>query len=166
MIRSATLGAGPLLKWVPDDPSFTEATQTIRRNSASQHNDYSHRSSGGTKFGSLNDREWTVVSDETGSDNADRSVMLTVCSGEGEHKKEKSSSGKMIVRPIHVELSELKSFQLCDDGNQLVLIQQDGTKNNPLIFLDEGPELLIEVLKRYDLGTHRKKVAGWHMGVG
>ena len=74
--------------------------------------------------------------------------MLTVSSGEGEDKRRKTSSGKIIVRPIHVELSELKSFQLCDDGNQLVLIQQDGTKNNPLIFLDEGPELLIEVLKK------------------
>ena len=148
VVRSATLGAGPLLKWVPDDPAVTEATQTLRRDSASQPNDNSHPSTGGTKFGSLNDREWTVVSDGAGSDNPDRSVMLTVSSGEGENKREKSSSGKIIVRPIHVELSELKSFQLCDDGNQLVLIQQDGTKNNPLIFLDEGPEQLIEVLKR------------------
>ena len=148
VVRSATLGAGPLLKWVPDDPTFTEATQTIRRESTSQPNDHSHRSTGGTSFGSLNDREWTVVSGGTGSDNPDRSVMLTVCSGEGENNRQKTSSGKMIVRPIHVELSELKSFQLCDDGNQLVLIQQDGTKNNPLIFLDEGPEQLMEVLKR------------------
>jgi len=70
--------------------------------------------------------------------------------GTDTNKHEKAvPSGKMIVRPIQVELSELKSFQLCDDGNQLVLIQKDGTKNNPLIFLDDGPEQLIEVLQRY-----------------
>ena len=102
---------------------------------------------GATKFGSLNDREWTVVSDGTGNDNSDRSVMLTL-NNASENKQNKIPSGKMIVRPIHIELSELKSFQLCDDGNQLVLIQKDGTSNNPLIFLDEGPEQLIEVLKR------------------
>ena len=151
VVRSATLGAGPMIKWVPDDPTFTEATQSF-----SQFNKHStqpidtmgnnDRSTGTTKFGSLNDREWTVVSDGVGNDNSDRSVMLTL--NNTSENKNKIPSGKMIVRPIHVELSEIKSFQLCDDGNQLVLIQKDGTSNNPLIFLDEGPEQLIEVLKR------------------
>ena len=144
MVRSATLGAGPILKWVPDDPTYTEATQKIRRDSAGD------RSFGTTKFGSLNDREWTVVSDGAGgNDHSDRSVMLTTNNITESNKNDKSvPSGKMIVRPIQIELSELKSFQLCDDGNQLVLIQKDGTKNNPLIFLDDGPEQLIEVLRR------------------
>ena len=144
LVRSATLGAGPLLKWVPDDPNITDASQRIRRDSISD------KSYGTTKFGSLNEREWTVVSDGSrGNDTSDRSVMLTLNNGSDKNKNGKSvPSGKMIVRPIQVELSELKSFQLCDDGNQLVLIQKDGTKNNPLIFLDDGPEQLIEVLRR------------------
>ena len=144
MVRSATLGAGPILKWVPDDPNYAEATQKIRRDSTGD------RSFGTTKFGSLNDREWTVVSDGAGgNDHSDRSVMLTTNNVTESNKNDKSvPSGKMIVRPIQIELSELKSFQLCDDGNQLVLIQKDGTKNNPLIFLDDGPEQLIEVLRR------------------
>ena len=142
LVRSATLGAGPILKWVPDDPNYTEATQKIRRDSTS--------SFGVTKFGSLNDREWTVVSGGAGgNDHSDRSVMLTTNNVAENDKNNKSvPSGKMIVRPIQIELSELKSFQLCDDGNQLVLIQKDGTKNNPLIFLDDGPEQLIDVLRR------------------
>ena len=113
LVRSATLGAGPLLKWVPDDPNFTDATQRIRRDSISD------RSVGMTKFGSLNDREWTVVSDGAGgNDHSDRSVMLTLNNGSDGNKNDRSvPSGKMIVRPIQVELSELKSFQLCDDGN-------------------------------------------------
>ena len=152
VVRSATLGSGPMLKWVPDDPSFTEATQTfsqVNKHSTQPIDTMSNndRSAGTTKFGSLNDREWTVVSDGVGHDNSDRSVMLTL-NNTSENKQQKVPSGKMIVRPIHVELSEIKSFQLCDDGNQLVLIQKDGTSNNPLIFLDEGPEQLIEVLKR------------------
>ena len=149
IVRSATLGVCPVLKWVPDDPTYNEASQTIRRDSGNHSGGHSsNRLSEGTKFGSLNDREWTVVSDGAEGNNPDRSVMLTVNSGEGENKLEKAIKGKIIVRPIHVELTELKSFQLCDDGNQLVLIQKDGTKYNPLIFLDEGPEKLIEVLRR------------------
>jgi len=56
---------------------------------------------------------------------------------------------KRNVRPIEFELCELKSFRLSDDGNRLVLIQRDGTNHPPLIFLDEGPEELINVFKRH-----------------
>ncbi len=58
---------------------------------------------------------------------------------------------KRNVRPIDFELCELKSFRLSDDGNKMVLIQRDGTRHPPLIFLDEGPEELITVMKRYVL---------------
>ena len=105
VIRSATLGAGPMLKWVPDDPSVTEASHKLRLDSTGYCND---KLSEGVKFGSLNDREWTIVSDGLDCDTDGRSVMLTLNNG-GEKKKD--TSGKMVVRPIHVELSELKSFQ-------------------------------------------------------
>ncbi len=55
---------------------------------------------------------------------------------------------KRNVRPIEVELCELKSFRLSDDGNRMVIIQRDGTRHPPLIFLDEGPEQLISVIRR------------------
>ena len=106
--------------------------------------------SNGVKMGSLNDHEWTLVSEGSANsdDNlsqSDRSVMLTVGGGLGEKSP---PSGKVIVRPINLELNEIKSFRLSEDGNQLILIQNDGTKHHPLIFLDEGPEQLIEVFKR------------------
>ena len=152
MVRSGTLGTGPILKWVPDDPVTSEK---MRKDSGNYVSGSSTQSSGGMRFGSLNDREWTVVSEgdensREGLTQLDRSVMLNVVgTADEEYNQGMASKGKVVVRPINVELSELKSFQLSDDGNQLVLIHKDGTKNNPLIFLDEGPEQLIEVLKRY-----------------
>lgn len=56
---------------------------------------------------------------------------------------------KRNVRPIEFELCELKSFKLSDDGNRMVLIQRDGTRHPPLIFLDQGPEELIDVMKKH-----------------
>merc|ERR1712038_359499 len=72
--------------------------------------------------GSFSDREWTMINDQL-------------------HKRN--------VRPIEFELSELKSFRLSDDGNRMILIQRDGTRHPPLIFLDEGPDELIKVMKRH-----------------
>ena len=70
---------------------------------------------------SFSDREWTMINDQLSKRN---------------------------VRPIEFELCELKSFRLSDDGNRLVLIQRDGTRHPPLIFLDEGAEELINVFRR------------------
>ena len=70
---------------------------------------------------SFSDREWTMITDQLSKRN---------------------------VRPIEFELCELKSFRLSDDGNRLVLIQRDGTRHPPLIFLDEGAEELINVFRR------------------
>ena len=71
---------------------------------------------------SFSDREWTMINDQL-------------------HKRN--------VRPIEFELSELKSFRLSDDGNRMILIQRDGTRHPPLIFLDEGPDELIKIMKGY-----------------
>ena len=141
MVRSGTLGTGPILKWVPDDPVTSEK---MRKDSGNYVSGSSTQSSGGMRFGSLNDREWTVVSEgdensREGLTQLDRSVMLNVVgTADEEYDQGMASKGKVVVRPINIELSELKSFQLSDDGNQLVLIHKDGTKNNPLIFLHEG----------------------------
>ena len=70
---------------------------------------------------SFSDREWTLVNDQLSKRN---------------------------VRPIEFELCELKSFRLSDDGNRLVLIQKDGTRHPPLIFLDEGPDEFVNAMKR------------------
>ena len=71
---------------------------------------------------SFSDREWTLVNDQLSKRN---------------------------VRPIEFELCELKSFRLSDDGNRMVLIQKDGTRHPPLIFLDEGCEEFINAMRKH-----------------
>ena len=84
--------------------------------------DNSASSNSESQYGaSFSDREWTMITDQLSKRN---------------------------VRPIEFELCELKSFRLSDDGNRLVLIQRDGTRHPPLIFLDEGAEELINVFRR------------------
>ena len=77
--------------------------------------------SGAQYGGSFSDKGWTMINDQ----------LL-----------------KRNVRPIEFELCELKSFRLSDDGNRMIFIQRDGTRHPPLIFLDEGPDELIKVMKR------------------
>ena len=48
-----------------------------------------------------------------------------------------------------VEVSEVKSYRLSDDGNMLTIMMKDGTVHHSLIFLDDGPEKFISVLKSY-----------------
>ena len=71
---------------------------------------------------SFSDREWTLVNDQLSKRN---------------------------VRPIEFELCELKSFRLSDDGNRMVLIQKDGTRHPPLIFLDDGCEEFIKSMRKH-----------------
>ena len=78
--------------------------------------------SGAQYGGSFSDKGWTMINDQ----------LL-----------------KRNVRPIEFELCELKSFRLSDDGNRMIFIQRDGTRHPPLIFLDEGPDELIKVMKRW-----------------
>jgi len=48
-----------------------------------------------------------------------------------------------------VEVSEIKSYKLSDDGNMVTIMMKDGTVHNNLIFLDEGPEDFLESLESY-----------------
>ena len=41
----------------------------------------------------------------------------------------------------------LSSFRLSEDGNQVTLIQRDGTNSPTLIFLDDGPQRFINKLE-------------------
>ena len=45
-----------------------------------------------------------------------------------------------------VEVSEIKSYKLSEDGNMVTIMMKDGTVHNNLIFLDEGLALLQSVL--------------------
>ena len=119
IVRSATLGMGPVLSWFPDNVNQDDKPTS-------------------SECGSLNDREWTVVSDSRRRDGGSGTMGLAL-----------GGTSKVFVRPIVVEIGDLKSFRLSDDGNQMVLIQTDGTKHPPLIFLDDGPEQLIDVLRKY-----------------
>jgi len=48
-----------------------------------------------------------------------------------------------------IEVAEIKSYKLSDDGNQVTIMMKDGTVNNNLIFLDEGPCEFVEALNKY-----------------
>jgi len=48
-----------------------------------------------------------------------------------------------------LEVSEIRSYRLSDDGNQVTIMMKDGTVNNNLIFLDEGPVEFVEALHKY-----------------
>ena len=39
---------------------------------------------------------------------------------------------------LSVEMGEVRSYRLGDDGNTVTLLMKDGTTHNTLIFLDEG----------------------------
>ena len=54
-----------------------------------------------------------------------------------------------------VEVSEIKSYKLSDDGNMVTIMMKDGTVHNSLIFLDEGLAHLVdgsEVNRNYSQG--------------
>jgi len=119
---------GPHLSWVPDE--FNGLGKTAEAAGGNR----------GVPCGSLNDHSWTVVgSDSTAASRSTSGVALVNDAG----------GSRVTVRPILVEVSDIKSFRLSDDGNRLTLIQNDGTKYPPLIFLDEGPESLISVFQKY-----------------
>jgi len=48
-----------------------------------------------------------------------------------------------------VEVSEIRSYRLSDDGNQVTIMMKDGTVHNNIIFLDEGPTEFVEALNKY-----------------
>jgi len=48
-----------------------------------------------------------------------------------------------------VEITEIKSYRVADDGNQVTIMMKDGTAHNSLIFLDEGPGEFLEAMRRY-----------------
>jgi len=48
-----------------------------------------------------------------------------------------------------LEVSEIMSYRLSEDGNQVTIMMKDGTVNNNLIFLDEGPIEFVSALHKY-----------------
>jgi len=48
-----------------------------------------------------------------------------------------------------LEVTEVRSYRLSDDGNQVTIMMKDGTLHNNLIFLDEGPVEFLECLHKY-----------------
>eukprot|EP00092_Neocalanus_flemingeri_P004735 GFUD01005100.1.p1 GENE.GFUD01005100.1~~GFUD01005100.1.p1 ORF type:complete len:747 (+),score=206.78 GFUD01005100.1:80-2320(+) len=48
-----------------------------------------------------------------------------------------------------VEVTEIRSYRLSDDGNQVTIMMKDGTVHNNLIFLDEGPTDFLESVHKY-----------------
>lgn len=48
-----------------------------------------------------------------------------------------------------LEVFEIRSYRLSEDGNQVTIMMKDGTVHNNLIFLDEGPTEFVEALHKY-----------------
>eukprot|EP00092_Neocalanus_flemingeri_P012457 GFUD01013430.1.p1 GENE.GFUD01013430.1~~GFUD01013430.1.p1 ORF type:complete len:661 (+),score=200.01 GFUD01013430.1:248-1984(+) len=48
-----------------------------------------------------------------------------------------------------VEVAEIRSYRLSEEGNQVTIMMKDGTVHNNLIFLDEGPMEFLESLHKY-----------------
>ena len=48
-----------------------------------------------------------------------------------------------------LEVSEIRSYRLSEDGKQVTIMMKDGTVHNNLIFLDEGPMEFVEALHKY-----------------
>eukprot|EP00092_Neocalanus_flemingeri_P010989 GFUD01011832.1.p1 GENE.GFUD01011832.1~~GFUD01011832.1.p1 ORF type:complete len:749 (+),score=210.13 GFUD01011832.1:88-2334(+) len=48
-----------------------------------------------------------------------------------------------------VEVTEIRSYRLSEEGNQVTIMMKDGTVHNNLIFLDEGPMEFMKSLHKY-----------------
>ena len=84
--------------------------------------------------------------------------LPTTVKGEGDSAAASPAPEVDRTNWIELELVELNSYRLTDDGNQLVLIQKDGTNTNPLIFLDEGPDEFLATIKRYTMRKEFSKI--------
>ncbi|KAK3886824.1 hypothetical protein Pcinc_009049 [Petrolisthes cinctipes] len=94
--------------------------------------------------------EWRYSDDETSTDN-EWAVINTAAVTFTHHNVSDSveiSSPRRTVRPISIELVDLRSYKICDN-HSLVLIQRDGTTHPALAFHSGSVHCFVEVLLRY-----------------
>lgn len=94
--------------------------------------------------------EWSSAEDETNPEN-DWAVVNTSAVTFTHHNTSDSveiSTPRRHVRPISLELIDLRSYKLSDTGS-LVLIQRDGSTHPALQFPGKDAAYFVEVLRRY-----------------
>ena len=104
-----------------------------------------------TCVGSPPSADWAVVSESLQEPSTPLArVRFSSRAEEGDSPAVKFSSHleEKQLRMV-VEVSEIKSYKLADDGNMLTIMMKDGTVNNNLIFLDNGPEKFLAALEGY-----------------
>jgi len=93
-------------------------------------------------FGSPPDpSEWAVIASNAKTTTPKDRVKFHSSSNSAESPAVKFSSNLEDRQlELTVELGDVKSYRLGDDGNTVTLLMRDGTTHNTLVFLDEGPE--------------------------
>lgn len=94
--------------------------------------------------------EWRCSDDETSAD-SEWAVINTAAVTFTHHNVSDSveiATPRRNVRPISIELIDLRSYKIGDDGS-LVLIQRDGTTHPALAFHSGSVAFFVEVLHRY-----------------
>lgn len=95
--------------------------------------------------------EWRCTDDEASTD-SDWAVINSAAVTFTHHNISDSieiSTPRRNVRPISIELIDLRSYRLGQDGSSLVLIQRDGTTHPALAFHSGSVLCFVEVLLRY-----------------
>jgi len=98
--------------------------------------------------GSPPSSDWAVVSENNGDSTPLHRVRFQ---SKGQESPAVSFSSHLEEKQLKlcVEVSEIRSYRLSDDGNQVTLMMKDGTTHNTLIFLDEGPDDFLEALRKF-----------------
>jgi len=96
--------------------------------------------------------EWAVIADNVNATPKDR-VKFRSDSINSPAVSFSSALDDARLR-LSVEMGEVRSYRLGDDGNTVTLLMKDGTTHNTLIFLDEGPDEFLRIF--YDQMSVRK----------
>eukprot|EP00092_Neocalanus_flemingeri_P044554 GFUD01049458.1.p1 GENE.GFUD01049458.1~~GFUD01049458.1.p1 ORF type:complete len:754 (+),score=195.23 GFUD01049458.1:104-2365(+) len=141
---------GAFVTWDLDTPAQQTLSVEPDPRPANEQNGQTDRSSVTFCVGSPPSADWAVI-----ADNADPGTPL----GRVRYKSRSNSTESPAVTfsshleekqlKMVVEVTEIRSYRLSDDGNQVTIMMKDGTAHNNLIFLDEGPTEFLESLHKY-----------------
>lgn len=97
--------------------------------------------------GSPPSADWAVIADSEPGTPLSR-VRYTSNTTESPAVKFSSQLEEKQLKMV-LEVTEIMSYRLSEDGNQVTIMMKDGTVNNNLIFLDEGPIEFVSALHKY-----------------
>jgi len=93
--------------------------------------------------------DWAVVADSNGTATPLQRVRFQPSTSDCSPAVSFSSHLEEKQLKLIIEITEIKSYKLSDDGNQVTIMMKDGTLHNSLIFLDEGPDDFLLLLTRF-----------------